>query len=99
MPTEAQIRRRVTGHLLDNQYLYWFPYRAKFRDQQDIFGVFDIVAFKGRIIKFIQFTDYSHHAARRRKVQEFIDRTGFGGRAEVWSWNDKKKEFRFERLQ
>ncbi len=36
--------------------------------------------------------------ARRKKVQAFIDRTGFAGWSEVWSWDKKNKRFRIEKI-
>jgi len=95
---EYQIRNLVVNELLANGYYYWYPARTKFKAEIDIFGVFDIIAFKANYFKFIQYTTTPNHAARRKKVQAFIYRTGFKGWSEVWSWDKKNKRFKIEKI-
>jgi len=98
MPSEAQINNLAICELYDKGFYYWIAPRGEFKKHIDIFGVFDIIAFKGKYFKFIQVTSLPNHAARRKKVQEFIDRTGFAGWSEVWSWDKKNKRFRIEKI-
>ncbi len=56
MPNEYQIRKYAINLLDRWDYYYWYPARTKFKTQVDIFGVYDIIAFKDWMIKYIQFT-------------------------------------------
>lgn len=65
----------------------WNPY-AKIR--QDLFGVFDLLAFGGGKIMGIQVSSGSHHAARVRKIQEWAglqEWNATGATAEVWTYS------------
>ncbi len=96
MPSEKTIRNYVINRLQIMGYQYWYPARTKFRSQQDIFGVIDILGFKGKSLKFIQFTDITNFSHRRKKVEDFIKRTRFGFSIEVWGWNPEKRDFKIE---
>ena len=95
---EFQVRNLVINELIANDFIYWYPARTKFKAQIDIFGVFDLICFKKNYFKFIQYTTTPNHAARRKKVQAFIDRTGFRGWSEVWSWDKKNRRFKIEKI-
>ena len=97
--TEAQVRNKAIQVLTDRNFYYWYPARTKFKTQIDVFGVFDMIAFRGSLIRFIQITTSPNLASRRKKVQAFIKRSGFGGYSEVWAYNKKKRIFKIERVK
>ncbi len=96
MPKDYIIKKYLINRLDSLGYYYWYPARTKFKSQIDVFGAFDIIAFKNDFIRYIQFTDYTNHSHRVKKVQSFLKRTNFGGRSEVWSWHSTKRYFRRE---
>ena len=96
MPKERTIRQYAIMLLEDKGFTCWYPFKSKFKKEVDIFGVFDCICFKGHYFKFIQITTSPNLAARRKKVQEFIQRSGFGGWSEVWAWDKKKRYFKME---
>ena len=70
----------------------------------DAFGCFDVAAKKrnqpGTL--WVQCTDHTNHAARRKKLQQREDMIGLivatGDQAEIWSWHPDKAEPRREVL-
>ena len=101
MAKESLIRKKAVGILEKEGYVYWYPAKVKFK-QNDIFGVFDLVCWKKKTtnIKFLQLTTLPNFSARRKKIRAFLDRNKFPQKVlvdiEVWGWNQAKKEFRRE---
>lgn len=101
MPKEAQIRKKAVEILESKGFVYWYPAKVKFK-QNDIFGVFDLVCWrkKSSNIKFIQLTTCSNLSARRKKVNFFLQEnlipTKIPVGVEIWGWNQKKGEFKIE---
>jgi hypothetical protein len=103
MPKEAQIRKKAVEILESKGFVYWYPAKVKFK-QNDIFGVFDLVCWrkKSSNIKFIQLTTCSNLSARRKKVNFFLKEnlipTKMPVGVEIWGWNQKKGEFKIEEV-
>lgn len=113
MPKESVIRKKVIDKLEKDGWICWYPYKAKYAKEVDIFGVFDVIAIHSAsndppyygAINLIQLTDYTNVSKRVKKVTAWLDtnqiRTEvFNGvvSMEVWGWNPKKKEFRIVTL-
>ncbi|MDP2664153.1 MAG: hypothetical protein Q8P08_01825 [bacterium] len=103
MAREALIRKKAVEILEKEGFVYWYPAKVKFQ-QNDIFGVFDLVCWQKRTtkIKFLQLTSLSNFSARKKKVKEFLRKNRFPQKVlvkiEVWGWNQGKKEFRREEV-
>jgi len=103
MPREAEIRKKAVEILTNNKWVYWYPPKVRFK-QNDIFGVFDILCCKKKAgdLKFIQLTTVSNLSARRKKIQNFFKENKIGpgivfaAKIEIWAWSKKKKEFKVE---
>lgn len=103
MPREAEIRKKAIQILESERWIYWYPPKVKFK-QNDIFGAFDMVCCKKKIgtIKFIQLTTVSNLSARRKKIQNFLKENrvaaqkSFAAGVEIWAWNKRHKKFKIE---
>lgn len=93
---EAVIRKKAITELEAEGYTCWCPAKARYQET-DIFGVFDTICAKGTEIRFIQWTTSSNMSARKKKVSDFLKRTGVAIMGEVWGLNPKK-EWRKERV-
>lgn len=72
---EATIRAKVKNTLAEDGWHLWCPVKARFHET-DIFGVFDGVAIKQGVLRFLQWTTSNHIAARKRKIEAFTDQHG-----------------------
>ena len=106
MATEAFIRKKALEVLDKEKWVYWYPARVKFK-QNDIFGVFDLVCCRQNSgsLKFIQLTTASNLSARRKKIQTFLrenkinkKKTILEAEMEIWAWRDNKKDFKVETI-
>lgn len=101
MAKESLIRKKATELLDKEGFVYWYPAKVKFK-QNDIFGVFDLVCWKKKTteIKFLQLTTLPNFSARRKKIKAFLNEHRFPKKVlvgiEVWGWNQNKKTFRRE---
>jgi len=70
------------------------------RMRWDIFGIFDLaVATPDGQIIFIQCTDVTNLAARRKKIQGFFSEKGFTiPNSYVWAWNPARYKFVIEKV-
>ena len=109
MPKESVIRKKVIDKLSEDGWICWFPHKARYAKEVDIFGVFDVIAIQpgtlAAAVKFVQFTDHTNVSARVKKVTTWLDSNqleteAFNGvvSMEVWGWNPKKKLFRIVTL-
>lgn len=103
MPKETEIRKRALEILEKKGFVYWYPSKVKFQ-QNDIFGVFDLVCWRKRTtnIKFLQLTTSSNISSRRKKIEGFMKENRLPRKIsvgiEIWGWNQKKKEFKVEEI-
>lgn len=103
MPREAEIRKKATEILAKGNWIYWYPPKVRFK-QNDIFGAFDMVCCKKSKghLKFIQLTTVSNLSARRKKIAGFLKmnrlkaKSPFSAAVEIWAWNARHKEFKIE---
>ncbi len=97
MPKEAQIRKKVVEILEKENWIVWYPSKVKYK-QNDIFGIIDLLAIKGKKKKNIQITTVSNISARRKKIVCFIKKAKVELLVEIWAWNQKKKIFKKEKI-
>ena len=94
---ESVIRKKALEVLNSEGWICWYPFHIRYKKEVDIFGVFDILAFRkldGEFL-FIQITTLSNIRAREKKVKTFYQKNGikkFPG--EVWGYDKKKKYFK-----
>ena len=91
MPKENVIRKKVIEILEKARWIVWHPGKIKYK-QNDIFGIIDLLALKGRQRKNIQITTSANVSARRRKILAFFKKFKVALPIEIWSWNQKKKK-------
>ena len=72
MPTESFIRKKALTELQAAGYFTWYPFDNRWAKEQDIFGVFDLVAihFKNPLVLFVQTTTRENISARKKKVMK-----------------------------
>lgn len=97
MPKEAQIRKKVVEILEKENWIVWYPSKVKYK-QNDIFGIIDLLAIKGKKKKNIQITTISNISARRKKIINFVKKCKVELPVEIWAWNQKKKIFKKEKI-
>lgn len=67
----------------------------------DIFGVFDVIAVRPADVRFIQVTTTTNMGARQRKVETIADKFPANTAVEVWAWvaGHKKVDQRYKGTQ
>lgn len=88
--SEKLIKKKATKELEQRGWTWWCPAKVKWQES-DIFGVFDCVAVKGSVIRFIQWTTKSNVSARKKKINRFYLLSRAKISSEIWAWNDKTK--------
>jgi len=105
MAKENLIRKKALEILNREKWIYWYPSKVRFK-QNDIFGAFDIICCKkgAGSLKFIQLTTSSNLSTRRKKIQSFFKKNKinrpkviFGAEVEIWAWSGRNKTFKIER--
>ena len=97
MPKETTIRKKAIQILKDKGWIVWFAPKVKYQ-QTDVFGIIDLLAIKGKRMKKIQLTTLANISTRRRKIQKFLKKFKIKMSVEIWAWNQKKKEFKKEKV-
>ncbi len=97
MPKEAIIRKKAIQILEEKGWITWYAPKAKFRSN-DIFGIIDLLALKGKRKKNIQLTTLPNVSARRKKVVNFLKKFKVELAVELWAWDQKRKKFRKEKI-
>ena len=95
MPKEAEIRKKALKILADDKWIYWYPSKVKFK-QNDVFGIIDVLALKGKRKKNIQLTTLPNISVRRKKITAFLTSNQVELPVEIWAWNRRKKIFKKE---
>ena len=97
---ESLIRAEALKRLHAEGFVVWWPEKTRSYGSKDIFGVFDLVCQRpGYLLsRYIQLTDATSHAKRRRKVEAFLLEHDLMFWCEIWSWNAKAERFRIEEL-
>lgn len=92
---EQQIRKKALEIILKQGGVVWFPYRVKYKVEQDIFGVFDlIVIFPPSNIVFVQLTTKSNIRAREKKIMSFMKGRKVSLYCECWGWDNVNNNFK-----
>jgi len=97
MPTEQFIRHKAVQILKEKKWVVWCPSKVKYK-QNDIFGIIDLLAVKGRRMKKIQLTTLSNVSGRRKKIKNFLKKFKVGLTVDLWAWDKKRKKFRKEKI-
>ena len=96
--TEKEIKGRAIERLEKWEYAYWFPPKVKFY-QQDIFGVFDLVAAHEADLILVQLTTKSNLSHRRKKIQKFFAENNVRlPLCYIWAWDEAGKDFYIEQV-
>ena len=97
MPKEVVIRKKAIKILERGKWIVWWPPKVKFR-QNDIFGIIDLLAIKGRKQKNIQLTTLPNISTKRKKITNFLKKSKVSLPVEIWAWNSSKKIFKIEKI-
>ena len=97
MPKEAEIRKKALKILADDKWIYWYPSKVRFK-QNDVFGIIDVLALKGKRRKNIQLTTLPNISTKRKKILNFLKRFQVELPVEIWAWNRLKREFKKEKV-
>lgn len=97
MPKESLIKKKAIQLLETKGWIVWYPGKIRYK-QNDIFGIIDLLALKGRQKKNIQLTTLSHISDRRKKIISFLKEFKVDLLVEVWAWNSVKKTFKIEKV-
>jgi len=97
MPKEAVTRKRAIQILKKENWICWYPSKVKYK-QNDIFGIIDLLAIKGRRMKKIQLTTLPNISTRRKKILNFLKEFKVELPVEIWAWDKKRKKFKKERV-
>lgn len=96
--TERELEKKAMEFFPQWGWVLWFPKKQQFL-RFDIFGVFDFMALdktSGQVY-FYQLTTAPNRAARRKKIQAFIDENKIlRGHYWLWSWDHKEQRFKTE---
>ena len=93
---ESTLRKKAIDILQKADWVTWRPPRVKFFET-DVFGIFDILAWKLDELRGIQITTLPNKSARIKKIQNFLIKNNLGKALtmEVWAYDIKKKQYRF----
>jgi len=97
VPKETKIRKEAIQILNKKGWITWFPSRAIYK-QNDVFGIIDLLAVKGRRMKKIQLTTLPNISAKRKKITNFLKKNKVQMTIEIWAWTNKKKLFKKEKI-
>ena len=90
---ESAIRKKALEILEKNGWTTWFPKKVRYQET-DVFGVFDILALRRSVVRWIQITSLSNIRARERKIRGFLRQAKADLPWECWGYNKKKKVFK-----
>jgi hypothetical protein len=97
MPKESVIRKKIIKILEEQGFVCWYAPKVKFRTT-DVFGIVDLLALRGRQRKNIQLTTLPNVSAKRKKITAFLKKHKVEFPVEIWAWNQRKKNFKKERI-
>lgn len=98
MAKESLIRKKAIEELAKEKWLTWFPPKVKYK-QADVFGIIDILAWKGRKQRNIQLTTISNLSTRKKKIIDFLKNNKIGFPIELWAWRSREKRFKKEKVK
>lgn len=65
----------------------------------DIFTIWDGVFWKGKEMRFLQWTTTPNRASHRKKILAFFKENDVSAKVELWSYDVKKREFVIEIIE
>ena len=86
---ETVIRKKAIEQLTKEGFYCWFPKKAKFQET-DVFGVYDILAVKGKLVRWVQITSLANISARKHKIEAFLRGAKASIPSEVWGIREDK---------
>jgi hypothetical protein len=95
---EKTLRKKAIKKLEEEGYVYWYAPKVQFHST-DILTIADILAIKGKYLKFIQITTIENLAARRKKIKDFLENFKIEIPVEIWAWSKKEKCFKIEKVE
>lgn len=98
---EAAIRKKVLEELIDQNWTCWYPAHVKWKSENDIFSIADVIAWRDADIKLIQLTTLPNMSARRKKIAAFFKANPNCAisstlMVEIWGYDKKKRAFKIE---
>lgn len=81
---ESKIRQKAIEVLKSKGYVCWYPPKVRYRKEQDVFGVWDILALNNKGILPIQITTLPNIRAREKKIKAFLKANNISYYSEVW---------------
>jgi len=92
---ESEIRKRAIEIITKQGGVAWFPSKVRWKKEQDVFGVFDIlIIYPPSTFVPIQITTASNMRAREKKILNFYNKFGISIYSEVWGLRKKEKDFK-----
>jgi len=114
MAQEKYIRKKATKKLKEDGWVLSVPCRSRYgtfrnhfpdKDQtqgDDLFEIFDLVAWKNGEIFFLQYTSKNGVSSRMNKIRYFLEINEVeipkGCKVEVWGYEDRKGFTRKEKI-
>lgn len=93
---ENAIRKKFKEICEERKWACWMPARVKFYEN-DIFGIADAVVSTPQGLKLIQLTTLSNISARKKKINNVLEKKKISCVIEVWGIR-KDKTFRIVRI-
>jgi isocitrate/isopropylmalate dehydrogenase len=98
MAKEKDIRKKAVEMLVKENWVCWYPAKAKFK-QNDVFGIIDLLAARKKSLKKIQLTTLANISTRRKKITCFLKENEIQMTVEIWGWCQRKKKFKKEKIK
>lgn len=95
MAKEAETRKKAIKELTSRGWITWYPAKVRFK-QNDVFGIIDLLALKGRKLRHIQLTTPKNVARCRTKILSFFRKRKVRLPVEIWHWVKKERKFKKE---
>jgi hypothetical protein len=69
---EYQLKKKIKDYFAKKGYIVWMPPRVRWLKEQDIFSIFDGIAWKEKEMIFFQITTIENKTARFKKIVNFM---------------------------
>jgi len=95
---EHTLKLKAKDYFREKGYLSWMPPRVKWLKEQDIFGIWDGIAWRRNKFIFFQLTTISNKSARLKKIINFMmpSRLYITSPVKGWLMCYRKKTNQFE---
>lgn len=91
---ESYIRQRAVKILESQDFIVWYPAKVMYKEN-DVFGIYDLIAVNNEGVRWIQLTTLSNISARKKKILDKIKLYPQLKQlqSEVWGYNKVKHLF------